>query len=242
MNKLNFCFLLLLGFLFQNLSGQSGFVSGASEYGTVGQIAYKAPSGNSMTDGLQQNIVSTSPLPINLLSFKVFCNNGKVDCVWETATETHNAYFTLERSPDGYYFEPVAQIKGAINSNTVMTYRYADMNPFSGTSYYRLSQTDLNGATEIFSPVFTECSFTRKGFDVSVYPNPAHDRVTITSSGFEITRLALRDVLGKEIKQADYTGLTAHEFILDISLFSKGIYFIDIYSQDDQVTKKIIKQ
>ena len=123
MNKLNFCFLLLSGFLFQNLFGQSGFVSGASDYVTVGQIAYMAPSGNAMTDGIQQNIVSINPLPIKLLSFKVFCNNDKADCIWETATETNNAYFTLERSSDGYHFEPIAQIKGAINSNTVMTYR-----------------------------------------------------------------------------------------------------------------------
>ena len=242
MNKLNFYFLLLSGFLFQNLSAQSGFVSGAPDYGTVGQMVYKAASGNSVTDGIQQNMLVITPLPINLLSFKVFCNNGKADCVWETATESNNAYFTLERSSDGYHFEPLAQIKGAINSNTVMTYRYADMTPLSGINYYRLSQTDLNGVSEVFSPVFTDCSFTRIGFDVSVYPNPAHDKVSIISNGFEITHLVLRDVLGKEIKQADYTALTDSEFILDISLFSKGIYFIDIYSHEDKVTQKIIKQ
>jgi len=245
MNK-KLLFLIFSGFLYQNSFGQSGFVSGGAseDYNSIGQLAYFQGTNSSFSasDGLQQNFIQVSPLPIQLLSFKVFCRNGQADCIWETATENNNAYFTLERSVDGYHFEFVAQIKGAGNSSHAMTYRYMDSKPFSGINYYRLSQTDLNGYSEVFFPVVADCSFNQEGFEVSVYPNPAHDKVTITTSGFDITHLRLRDMLGKDIKQIDYNGLSSNEFILDISTFSKGIYFIDVYSQDRKVTKKIIKQ
>jgi hypothetical protein len=84
-------------------------------------------------------------LPVKLISFNATLANEKVNCTWETASETNNDYFTLERSKDGNSFEIVGNVKGQGNSNSNIRYSYTDINPFSGISYYRLLQTDFDG-------------------------------------------------------------------------------------------------
>ncbi len=86
-------------------------------------------------------------LPITLLSFNAEVNSVKlVDATWVTASEVNNDYFTLERSRDGQTWFGVGTVQGAGNSSTTLDYLYTDDAPFSGTSYYRLKQTDFDGA------------------------------------------------------------------------------------------------
>jgi hypothetical protein len=90
-------------------------------------------------------IGSDGTLPVKLLSFNATLVNEKVNCAWETASETNNDYFTIERSKDGNSFEAVGNVKGQGNSNRNIRYSYTDNNPFGGISYYRLKQTDFDG-------------------------------------------------------------------------------------------------
>ena len=64
---------------------------------------------------------------------------------WTTASELNNDYFTIERSKDAVEFQPIKFVEGAGNSNSILNYEIIDVNPFLGTSYYRLKQTDFNG-------------------------------------------------------------------------------------------------
>jgi len=90
-------------------------------------------------------IVTSRPLPIELLDFSATSANGKVVLQWQTATETDNDYFTLYRSTDCEDFQEVAIMIGAGNSNSFITYKYADFSAPQGTVYYRLDQTDYDG-------------------------------------------------------------------------------------------------
>lgn len=84
-------------------------------------------------------------LPIELLSFDAELKNDVVWLTWVTAAEINNDYFTLERSIDGINFTPIGNVNGAGNSSTILNYQYIDDNPFNGTNYYRLKQTDFDG-------------------------------------------------------------------------------------------------
>lgn len=118
---------------------------------------------------------STHPLPIQLINFDAKFNaNKQVDVVWSTATETNNDYFTVERSTDGLNFELLETVKGAGTSSSLLKYAIVDYNPFSGTSYYRLKQTDFDGKfsySNIVSvkPISDIADFTL----FTIYPNPA---------------------------------------------------------------------
>jgi hypothetical protein len=85
-------------------------------------------------------------LPITLLHFDAsHIENGQVACTWSTASETNNAFFTLERSIDAQSWNALTEIAGAGNSNTVLNYVHFDHEPHTGQSYYRLKQTDYDG-------------------------------------------------------------------------------------------------
>lgn len=86
-----------------------------------------------------------SPLPISLLNFDATPILDAVKLEWTTLTETNNDYFTIERTKDGVSFETIAKIYGAGNSNTLLNYSLYDEKPYTGLSYYRLTQTDFDG-------------------------------------------------------------------------------------------------
>ncbi|WKN42841.1 hypothetical protein [Tunicatimonas pelagia] len=72
---------------------------------------------------------------------------------WESAAELNNDLFHVERSADGVRFEEIATIPGVGNSQKPTEYSYTDTQPLKGISYYRLSQVDHHGKTEIFNTV-----------------------------------------------------------------------------------------
>ncbi|MHB8401938.1 MAG: hypothetical protein ACYDCN_07975, partial [Bacteroidia bacterium] len=110
-----------------------------------------------------------NPLPIQLLSFNAVPNDEKVDIKWETATEENNAYFTIEKSKDGINFTKLIDVPGAGNSTTYRNYAETDYQPYSGTSYYRLKQTDYNNNYKYFNIV--SVNFTVQQ-NIVVGPNP----------------------------------------------------------------------
>ena len=104
---------------------------------------------------------AVSPLPITLISFDGFENNQHdIKLNWIVASQMNNDYFTLDHSIDGWKWETIAIIDGAGNTSQTLTYDYIHTNPLNGINYYRLTQTDYDGAFERFSPIAIAC--TRK--------------------------------------------------------------------------------
>jgi hypothetical protein len=139
-----------------------------------------------------------SPLPIELLSFNAIQNKDIVNIFWETASETNNDYYTVERSKDGIAFEPVSITKGSSKSLQNLEYAETDFNPLSGISYYRLKQTDLNGEFSYSKIVAVNYHFGDIGMDV--YPNPNSGDFKISLTGIENKEVlvVVRDISGKD--------------------------------------------
>jgi hypothetical protein len=133
----------------QNLS--TAFYDGIvwNEVGNVDTASNSLSSSSAITSA-PNNIVfsgvkAASALPIELIYFKALPLNQCVKLEWSTASESNNDYFTIERSRDGRNFYPIGKVKGAGNSLRELPYQYLDESPYSGTSYYRLRQTDYDG-------------------------------------------------------------------------------------------------
>jgi len=88
-------------------------------------------------------------LPVELTRFEAeFVTNNTTYVAWETETETNNDYFGLQRSFNGVDFKEIAIIAGAGTSS--FAHRYDFFDNTVGNSlivYYRLLQTNYNGAT-----------------------------------------------------------------------------------------------
>src|SRR6185369_5159076 len=100
----------------------------------------------------------------------------QVSISWITASETNNDYFTVEKSKDGNFWLSVDKVIGAGNSTAARYYETNDPDPFEGTSYYRLKQTDFDGK---FS--YSDVSAVRvdEKNTIIIYPNPASDLIMI---------------------------------------------------------------
>jgi hypothetical protein len=73
---------------------------------------------------------------------------------------------------------------------------------------------------------------------ISVYPNPAKDKVEL-SSDIEFKKITITSIDGKVLKTFSSTQKNQ---TIDISTLSKGIYFINITTVTDKlITKKIVK-
>jgi|GEM_PF-3874522 len=85
-------------------------------------------------------------LPIELGSFTLIEHDQNVAVNWTTLSENSLDFFQLERSYNGIDYDPIATIKGAVNSESTLNYSYADRTvKYNGVVYYRLRQIDLDG-------------------------------------------------------------------------------------------------
>jgi len=149
------------------------------------------------------------------------------------------------------------QLGHVINASEVMHYSLS-----SGMMERSLSDKDLLGSSDVQfrstnevicsqqlmtnSPCFSGPSGSLGTDDallaehMSIYPNPANETLYVKNTGYlNIDNIAIYDVLGKQV----YLNLVKNSFTLktiDVSRFTKGMYFIKIDSEFGSLTKKLI--
>ena len=228
-------------------SGQSGaWTAVATASSTSGTTIFfnniALPNGDGYyTIATQQK--TASPLPISLLDFTAIANNNKVDIKWTTVTETNNSYFTIEKSDDGKNFNKLINVQGAGNSTSQKDYYESDYQPYNGTSYYRLKQTDFNGNYKYFPIVVVFFNLEK---NIKFYPNPIQTNQNLNAqvTGYknEEILVVLRDVQGKEF----YSKLIISEEDTQLFTFDAtqqippGTYLIVASSNGSIYSQKII--
>lgn len=191
---------------------------------------------NTFPDYLYNSAVS--PLPVDLVYFKGFTTKEGIELEWQTATETNNDYFEVQKSANGIDFIADGSVRGNGNSNHLITYKYTDIRPLDGVNYYRLKQVDYNGDFEFTKAIRVSTGVSK--WELKVYPNPAS----------EIIKIYLRANLGDVLIQIiDIRGsvvfnerkiLDRDVVVLDVSSISEGNYYLMIESQDFKEMRKLI--
>jgi hypothetical protein len=75
--------------------------------------------------------------------------------------------------------------------------------------------------------------------EVSVFPNPAKDRLSIQIYGVGTNAaISLMDLNGKELTSTSFKG----DGTLDLMNYSPGMYILRVQTAKGVVTKKIIKE
>lgn len=195
-----------------------------------------AVTNSGTTVSILQNLCTVVPLPIELLSFTGQLKDGKGILKWSTASETNNDYFTLERSMNGIDFEKIGEVQGAGNSTTILDYSFTDENPFSGINYYRLRQTDFDGAfdySEIIALRFSDPS------KYTSWYNQASSQILVHINDNEHLQRAfeLADASGRIIYK---TLSCAEEVQINTTAFSRGIYLLRILDGGGCSNRKIV--
>jgi len=160
-------------------------------------------------------------LPIELTHFQAQIQNKATLLTWQTATETHNKGFEIQRSKDAITWEKVAWQDGQGDSQTPHDYTYKDENPLSGTSYYRLKQIDFDG-TFTYSDIVNVDYVGRT--DISIYPNPVKSTLHIADlNDNTIQNISIFDQMGRQVILQDTKANT-----LDVSALASGVYIIQV--------------
>lgn len=236
-----------------SLFGQSGSLtaggvatgSGGSASFSIGQMDFggSTGSGGYTSDGLQQSYSSGTSLPITLVSFMAQANSqNKVDIKWSTAAEINNAFFTVERSKDAVQFENVAKVNGAGNSSSILNYQATDESPYTGKSYYRLKQTDIDGQFKYSKVAAVQISnIVGQQAQLMVFPNPTTDFVTLSVQNAQIQNMsyALHDMFGKLIM---IQKLSSNQTVISLGNLPNATYFIKILDNQKEIQSfKVLK-
>jgi hypothetical protein len=180
---------------------------------------------------------SPSVLPLSLTRFYGRSARGANMLFWETATESNNHFFEIQRSKDAVLFERAGLLDGFGNSSSLRQYRFTDSRLVAPEYYYRLKQVDYNGQYAYSNIIrLNNSNSNAPGFTVS--PNPVINRADIfirqaslgsqnfllvNSNGIVVDKLIVRGNAGS----------------LNLSNRAAGLYYL--VSQKTGETIKLVK-
>jgi len=180
---------------------------------------------------------SNLPLPIEVVSFTAVCSKNMALLKWQTASESNNDYFSIEKSFDNQNWTEEAQIDGAGNSTELQTYSCLITQSISDKQcYFRLKQTDFDGQYS-YSPkiVLDNCVLNPLVFQL--FPNPANKTISIYFSGdpTEFISMSVTNSIGKTYK--NYTSIESE---INLENYAAGTYFFRLNYNDKSITKKMV--
>lgn len=183
------------------------------------------------------------PLPVTGSRLSGIVKNNRTQLAWSTFGEQHNKGFMVQRSADGKNFRNAAWVESKAeqgNSTYTFNYTFTDPEILSGTVYYRLQQTDIDGKISLSNTLQLEAG-KDASFALVAAPNPVSDKLVLTASGKQGDNaiVTVADITGKQVKAVAVTGSATE---IDMSSLSPGMYLL-LYRDDNNVqTIKINKQ
>ena len=181
-------------------------------------------------------------LPVALIAFEAYNIHSGVIVKWKTSEELNNDYFTLEKSTDGKNFTKVAIVPGEGNSFRLTEYEYHDHEVNDVLTYYRLSQTDYDGKTEVFDLVAVEAVY-HPHYSFDMFPNPVdgtlQKKITIElrSELMKGSHLYVFDMM----EQIVYSQESIEDIKFEIPVpEQKGIYYIVVYNGEGEEVQKFV--
>ncbi|MDH7515319.1 MAG: T9SS type A sorting domain-containing protein [Bacteroidota bacterium] len=196
--------------------------------------------------------------PVELVSFRARWENEQGVLEWNTATETNNLGFEVQRladrSRDGRFavWQRLGFVPGSGTSTSERTYRFVDAQPRvvmdeHGIVRYRLCQVDYDG-TVTHSPVAElHVPFTAGGCTLeAVRPNPLRradgiGRTVFTLASPRHVRIDLYDVLGRHVGllcEGDFPA-GVHEAAIDPKTLAPGSYLVVLAVDDARLSRRV---
>ncbi len=188
--------------------------------------------------------VQCDKLPVELIEFTGSVQADGNLLKWITATEIENDYFTLQSSLDGVDFTTITTIDGAGTTSSIVAYEELDRNAQSGTTYYKLFQTDFDGTTVEVGMISLVRGEALVGF-ISLQPVPVQDELLLSfeSETEKEVQIEVYDAVGKMLLSRNTIFVAGiNNEGLDVRKLTSGIYFIRISSGDQYHTEKFVKE
>jgi hypothetical protein len=126
--------------------------------------------------------IGLNPLFIDLKVLEAAVVGNSVVISWITLSESNSHYFTLLKSSGFNDFIPIGKVNASGYSNNELSYSFTDDQPYTGVSYYKLVETDLNGYSTEFPVISVAYTNSSKYKVYDIMGNPS----SITTNGLKI--------------------------------------------------------
>lgn len=226
-----------------NISFEGGFVpsSGQSfQFITVSGTTTGSPTFNlpapppglsysmSSSGGVHTLDVTTSPFPVEFLSIDAEQKGNAALISWQTASESNNEGFVVQRSRDGMVWEALDFVPGGGTTQAIKAYEYLDYSATEGRNQYRLQQWDLDGQVNYSDAVELTIAASLQGA-LKVYPIPATSHLTLEGvAGTARLLNGLGQVVAEEV-----TDGSPHRF--EVSDLPDGLYYLQVETSEQEV-------
>jgi photosystem II stability/assembly factor-like uncharacterized protein len=181
--------------------------------------------------------------PVELTSFTANNSGNDVDLNWNTATETNNSGFDVERKSGKSDWQKITFISGYGTSSGKNSYSYIDNNLNAGLYYYRLKQIDFDGKFTYSQSVEVKVQSPENFSLEQNYPNPFNPTTTILYSVPKESNVNITvfNSLGQKVT-ALVDGLQQagnHQVVFNGSDLASGLYFVRMQAGNYNSTIKI---
>jgi hypothetical protein len=194
------------------------------------------------------NPASCSVLAAHLSALQAIYNNGQVQLNWLAYAQANARSFTIEYSLDGWSFTAAGELApdsyrdDTNDATTPYSYVYAP--GVTGTVYYRIRETDLNG-----NYYYTNIVVVRTGNTLTasaeVFPNPFKDilQISMQLEKAGVIQVALYDASGRLVKKVQQQGLLGRNTIVmsNLSALLPGVYLVQVKADKHTSFGKLIK-
>ncbi len=147
------------------------------------------------------------PMPVELLFFKAENNDGETQLNWATASEKNNNYFVIERAGSALDYEMIGIVGGSGNTNAPVYYSFTDQSGvLSGTLYYRLTQFDYDGSSEVIGQIAVDHTALKDPESI-LFQNPiqSHENLEIVLLNESSGNLKIFTIEGTQVFQAPFS-------------------------------------
>ncbi len=184
---------------------------------------------------LNNQINISGVVPVELTSFTASTRKNDVTLNWQTATETNNRGFEIQRSIDNSKFSTISFINGKGTTTENSKYSFVDKNLAEGLYYYRLKQIDLDGSYEYSKTVEVNFSVPSEYSVSQNYPNPFNPSTSIEFSIPVEAKvvITLFNSIGEEVAEMTNAEFNVGRHVMDFnaSNLSSGTYIYTISAE-----------
>lgn len=237
-----------------NNNSVSGYGGGAQQL-TVNQAVPNTTSNLTINGALVAGDTSTyvptmsnadacTVLPIKLSSLQAVYQNGQVQLHWYAYAPSNIRSFTIEYSQDGQSFTAAGELTVTGSNNETTPYQYIHSPAVTGTVFYRVRETDLDG-----SLYYSNMVVVRTGnallTTTHVFPNPFTTilQISMQLEKAGMIQVALYNASGQLVRKLQQQGLTGQNTIAmgNLSALLTGTYYLQIKAGNHTSFEKLTK-
>lgn len=225
-----------------NTNGHVCFVKDTLEWGNIGNPTFPVFRWrNVLPSPGNFGTFSSSPLPVNWVSFDGKSLKGNTQLDWSTASEINNEGYMIQFSTEKSPWETIGFVKGNSNTSTFSYYNFVHRNAPKERLFYKLIQVDYDGRTNESKVISIDNANQGLVFnDFEIYPNPSNGQITIDlgTTPIDSFDLNIYNSIGQAIRTLKQKDI--NNSIFSLTLPEQGLYFIHINMDGYEQTKRFL--